>query len=119
MLFSYFGFSPSRSSFSSPPASPFFVFGENGGILRGRRCWVLGACACRAWGWHRRGDAGRARAGRWRWREVGSWARAALVVARWLREGGFFGLGCVGVLGCVGSGSGVIKPAGLALLTAL
>ena len=51
--------------------------------------------------------------------EVGSWARAAVVVARWLREGGFFGFGCVGVLGCVGSGSGVIKPAGLALLTAL
>ena len=49
---------------------------------------------------------------------VGSWARAAVVAARWLSEGGF-GFGCVGVLGCVGSGSGVIKPAGLALLTAL
>jgi len=64
--------------------------------------------------WRCRASARRALA-----RGVGSWTRAAVVAARWLREGGFFGFGCVGVLGCVGSGSGVIKPAGLALLTAL
>ena len=80
---------------------------------------VLGSgCVCLsrsglASAWRCRASARRALA-----RGVGSWTRAAVVAARWLSEGGF-GFGCVGVLGCVGSGSGVIKPAGLALLTAL
>ena len=90
MLFSYFGFSPSRSSFSLPPASPCFVLfrrewraafcggGGAGSLVRvpvalgaGIGVAVQGECA----------QGGGAGAG------VGSWARAAVVAARWLSEG--------------------------------
>ena len=47
---------------------------------------------------------------------VGSWARALAVAARWLLWVVWV---CVCACGCVGLGSGVIKPAVLALLTAL
>ena len=95
-----------HSSFSRPPASPWFVVGENGGFLRWWRGWVFGACDRRAcllasgWrcgagaravvalvlGW----AAGRAHSGRWR---AGCWT-------------------CVfwfGVCGCVRGGLGRVR----------
>ena len=119
MLFSYFGF------FSK---SFFVFFPTRLSLLCFRREWrhsagqavLVSWCVCLS-------RLGLASAGR-----CGASARRAVALARGgqlgargggrgalAAGGGVLGFGCVGVLGCVGSGSGVIKPAGLALLTAL
>ena len=106
--------------FSRPPASPWFVVGENGGFLRWWRGWGFGACDRRA----------RLLASGWRC-EAGARAVVALVlgwaagrahsraVARRLLDVRLLVWGVWVCSGWFGSGSCVIKQAGLALLTAL
>ena len=96
------------------------MVGENGGILRWWRGWVFGACDRRACllasGW-RCGAGARAVVAL-----VLGWAAGRALsgaMARWLLDVRLLVWGVWVCSGWFGSGSCVIKQAGLALLTAL
>ena len=119
--FRLFGFSSRSSVFSLPPTSPC---GEArmAAFCGGGGAGGSGAWPGRVWCWHRRGGAGQVRSARGRWCRGGGgrawWPgwRAGCLVVRWF---GVFGCVRVRVWGVLVFGSGVIKPAELALLTAL